>query len=52
MEKNSEKWKPVERIISLIDMDCFYAQVEQRDKPELWEKPVAVVQYNDWQQGG
>ncbi|CAJ0941534.1 unnamed protein product, partial [Mesorhabditis belari] len=36
--------KPPTRIIGLIDMDCFYAQVEQREKPELWGKPVAVVQ--------
>lgn len=41
-----------ERIIALIDMDCFYCQVEQREKPELWNKPVAVVQYNQYQGGG
>ncbi|PIC41394.1 hypothetical protein B9Z55_008830 [Caenorhabditis nigoni] len=34
------------RVISLIDMDCFYAQVEQRDKPELWGQPVIVVQHS------
>uniref|UniRef100_A0A914D1S3 DNA polymerase eta n=1 Tax=Acrobeloides nanus TaxID=290746 RepID=A0A914D1S3_9BILA len=32
------------RIIALIDMDCFYAQVEQRIRPELWGKPMAVSQ--------
>ena len=32
------------RIIALIDMDCFYAQVEQRLRPELWGKPMAVSQ--------
>ncbi|KAK6744714.1 hypothetical protein RB195_011434 [Necator americanus] len=35
----------MERVIGLIDMDCFYAQVEQRERPELWDTPVAVVQH-------
>ncbi|KJH50274.1 ImpB/MucB/SamB family protein [Dictyocaulus viviparus] len=35
----------MERVIGLIDMDCFYAQVEQKEQPELWEKPVVVVQH-------
>lgn len=26
----------------LIDIDCFYAQVEMRDRPELADKPVAI----------
>lgn len=34
-----------DRIIALLDMDCFYVQVEQRAEPETWGRPCAVVQY-------
>lgn len=35
-----------ERIIALIDMDCFFCQVESREKPELKGKPMVVSQFN------
>jgi len=41
-----------ERVISLLDMDCFYCQVEARDDRALVGVPSAVVQYNDWKGGG
>ncbi|KAF8795998.1 DNA polymerase eta-like [Argiope bruennichi] len=41
-----------ERIIVLVDMDCFYVQVEQKLCPEYQNKPCAVVQYNTWKGGG
>ena len=40
-----------ERVIALIDMDCFYCQVEVRNNPELQGKPLAVVQYSAWKGG-
>ena len=32
------------RVVALIDMDCFYVQVEQREKKETRGTPCAVVQ--------
>jgi DNA polymerase-4 len=40
MNRNADV-KPVRKIIH-IDMDAFYASVEQRDNPELKGKPIAV----------
>ena len=39
-------------VISLLDMDCFYVQVETREEPRLAGRPAAVVQYNSWKGGG
>ncbi|ELT99496.1 hypothetical protein CAPTEDRAFT_172544 [Capitella teleta] len=40
------------RVIALVDMDCFYVQVEQRLKPEFKGHPCAVVQYRTYKGGG
>lgn len=42
----------MERVVALVDMDCFYVQVEQRLKPETKGLPCAVVQYKKWRGGG
>lgn len=42
----------LQRIIALVDMDCFYCQVEECLNPYLKGKPIAVVQYNAWKGGG
>ena len=39
-------------VIALLDMDCFYVQVEARERPDLGGRPAAVVQYNSWKGGG
>lgn len=41
-----------ERVVVLLDMDCFYVQVEERDNPHTKGVPAAVVQYNSWKGGG
>ncbi|XP_036270385.1 DNA polymerase eta isoform X2 [Pipistrellus kuhlii] len=41
-----------DRVVALVDMDCFFVQVEQRQNPHLRDKPCAVVQYKSWKGGG
>ncbi|KAJ6639097.1 DNA polymerase eta, partial [Pseudolycoriella hygida] len=41
-----------DRTVVLVDMDCFYCQVEEKFNPSLKGKPIAVVQYNAWKGGG
>lgn len=41
-----------DRVVVLVDMDCFYCQVEENLDPRLKGKPMAVVQYNTWRGGG
>ncbi|XP_044727872.1 DNApol-eta [Chrysoperla carnea] len=42
----------LERVVILVDMDCFYCQVEEKLNPSIKGKPIAVVQYNPWRGGG
>ncbi len=36
-----------ERVVLHMDMDAFFASVEQRDNPELKDKPIAVIGSNE-----
>ena len=37
-----------QRVVALVDLDCFYCAVERRRDPSLLGLPMAVVQYNPW----
>ncbi|KAH8270397.1 hypothetical protein KR018_009668 [Drosophila ironensis] len=41
-----------DRVVLLVDMDCFFCQVEEKQQPEYRNRPLAVVQYNPWRGGG
>ncbi|KAM6915833.1 DNA polymerase eta [Xenentodon cancila] len=40
-----------ERVVALVDMDCFYVQVEQRLNPSLKKSCCVVAQYKTWKGG-
>jgi DNA polymerase eta len=42
---------PHNRVVVLIDMDCFYVQVEQIEQPEYLGRPCGVAQYNKFKGG-
>ncbi|KAG5869676.1 hypothetical protein JTB14_035602 [Gonioctena quinquepunctata] len=41
-----------DRVVILVDIDCFYCQVEEKLNPDLQNKAMAVVQFNTWREGG
>ncbi len=41
----------INRFFIHLDLDCFYAQVEQRDNPNLKDKPVSVGSSRDGKKG-
>ena len=42
---------PLSRVVALIDMDCFYCAAERALDPSLMGIPIAVVQYNPYENG-
>ncbi|EDW79041.1 uncharacterized protein Dwil_GK12166 [Drosophila willistoni] len=41
-----------DRVILLVDMDCFFCQVEEKEQPIYRNKPLAVVQFSNWSKNG
>ena len=41
-----------ERVVALIDLDCFYCACERHLEPSLAGVPIAVVQYNPFENSG
>ena len=42
MVADFESFRDLSRVIIHVDMDAFYASVEEKDVPELKTKPMAV----------
>ena len=46
MNSSTARQRPTLKVIAHIDLDAFYAQVEEQYHPQLKGQPIAVMQYN------